>query len=117
MAKTYDGGIATGPLNMLLDRMKDLQRALDGLGAALVVEEHQASLVDQDKVAEQDGKCAAITTKRREMTDLIGSPVAGLIKALGACTLAVVEFTNEVETFSGIYEGVTTEPTGEAGHC
>jgi hypothetical protein len=119
MAKDYDGGISTKPFEALMLGIESLHNELHRLTHAVAFEEHQSSLVDQEKVVLVPGKCAQITAARKAVDTLIGedNTSPGFLKTLLECTAAVDPLVRKVEKLMQTYEHVITEPTGLPGHC
>jgi hypothetical protein len=118
MSKDYDGGISTKPFTDLTTAIKSLLRDLHELTFQIALEEHQSSLVDQDKIKVIPGKCAEITNKRKLVEDLIGSDLEhGILKTLTRCSTGVRGMLQPIQDLKEAYEPVITEPTGLPGHC
>ena len=118
MSKDYDGGISSKPFTDLMEAINQLLNALHALTFRVALEEHQSSLVDQDKIKVTVGKCAEITRKRKAVEALIGADLEhGLLKSLTSCANAVRLLEGPVDELSNAYEHVITEPTGLPGHC
>jgi len=115
MAKVLDGGISTGPLETLIDKIEFLQLALGRLLRAVVFEEHTSSLISQI----DDAKCAEITRARKAVENSIDSPphAHGIVKSLSDCSSAVDGFTQDVTRLKAIFDPLASEPTGAPGHC
>ena len=99
--KTYDGGVASTQLEILIARLKDHQDALTALHRSIALEENKSSYPDSDRPSIDEGskKALELKEKKLEIENEIGTDLN-----LGRFTYLIAQATTEIITLAGKFD-------------